>query len=145
MADDEVEIPGLQQVLLDAVHHHGEVALAELWNDHANREGLPSAEGAGEKVRPIIQLLRGGQHTLSGFWRDGLGARSVIHDERDSGRRKPKVLGESLQADRAVFGASIGVAAHENADSFITAAAYCRSTVGARPVKVDTEQPKENT
>jgi len=44
VADHKVQVAGLQQKLLNAVHQHGEVALTELRHDDADRKGLARAQ-----------------------------------------------------------------------------------------------------
>src|SRR5271168_4002426 len=38
VAHDEVEVPGLKEMILDAAHDEGCVTLANFGNNHANRE-----------------------------------------------------------------------------------------------------------
>ena len=44
VADDKMKVAGLEKVLFNAVHQHGEVAFAELRHDHADRKGLAGAQ-----------------------------------------------------------------------------------------------------
>ena len=103
VTDDEVKIPGLKQVLLDAVHDHGEVALAKLRHDDADREALARAQRASEKIGFEIELLRAFEHALASLEWNALRSGGVVDDDRDCGRRKAEMLGQRLQTDRAVF------------------------------------------
>ena len=78
---DEVQIAGLQQVLLNAVHHHREITFTELRNDDANCERLARSQRPREKIRTIVQLLRSGQYAFARLRGDGLGTGRVIYDE----------------------------------------------------------------
>ena len=40
MADDKIEVPGLEQIILDAGKHQGGIAFAHFGDKHANRERL---------------------------------------------------------------------------------------------------------
>ena len=99
VADDEVQVSGLHEVLFDAVHEHGEVAFAELGDHDADGEGLSGAERAGDLVGPVVEPPGGFEDALPGGGGDGRGAGGVVHDERDGGGREAEVLGEDLQVD----------------------------------------------
>ena len=100
MADGEIEIPLLQQRLLDAEHHIGEVSLTELWNDNPNSVGEASAKHTRMQVRPIGELPGGCKDTLASCERDRLCDRGVIENNRDRSGGEIEILGEDLQRRR---------------------------------------------
>ena len=56
MADNKVKIPGLEQMLFQPIHDHGEIAFTELGHDDADGEALAHAQGAGEKIGLEIEF-----------------------------------------------------------------------------------------
>ena len=97
VGDDEVEVAGLEEVLFDAVHEHGEVALGEFGDDDADGVGVASAEGTGDGVGAVVEALGGLEDAVAGGGGDGGGAGRVVHDERDGGGGEAEVLGEDLE------------------------------------------------
>jgi len=99
VADGEVEVAGLEEVLLDAEHEAGKVAFAELRNYDSYGVGEPGAEHARVDVGAVLKLLGGVDDALTGFGRDGLGDRRVVEDDGDGGRGEVEILGENLECD----------------------------------------------
>ena len=58
VAGGEVEIVGRSELLDDAAHDAGEVALAEVGSEHADAHGLALAQGAGEVIGAVVEALR---------------------------------------------------------------------------------------
>ena len=100
VANDKVKVSLLQEMILDAAHDGGGVAIADFGDDDANGEAALSAQGAGKKVGTVFIFSGGGKNSVFGFRRDGVGDGRTIDDERDSGRRKSEALRQLLEADR---------------------------------------------
>ena len=73
VADGEVEVAGLEEILLDTEHEAGEVAFAELRDDDPDGVGEPGAEHAGVQVGAVLKFFGGGEDTLACLRRDGFG------------------------------------------------------------------------
>jgi hypothetical protein len=71
MADCEVKKAFLEEILLDAEHDAGEVALAEFGSDDADGVGETGAQHAGVQVGAVIEFFGGGVNALLGDGRDG--------------------------------------------------------------------------
>jgi hypothetical protein len=71
VADDIMKVAGLEEVLFNAVHQHGEVAFAELRHDHADRKGLAGAQGTGDGIGAVVQPLGGFEDALACGGGDG--------------------------------------------------------------------------
>ena len=85
MADGEVEVAGLEEVLFDAEHEAGEVAFAEFGDDDPDGVGEACAEHAGVEVGAVLEFFGGGEDALTGLGRDGFGDRGVVEDDGDGG------------------------------------------------------------
>src|SRR5437868_10350586 len=96
VAGHKVEVTFVEQVVLDAAHYHGSVALAHLGNYYADGETPLRAQGPGKKIRPIVQLASGGQNAVLRLLRNRIGNWRAIDNQRDRGRGKPQVLGQLL-------------------------------------------------
>ena len=99
MADDEVEVALLEEVILDPGKYQGGVTFADLGNDHANGEASFLAQRSGHQIRTVVQLASGGTHTFLGAGGDGFGTGRAVDDQRDRRGRQSKMGGEFLQAD----------------------------------------------
>ena len=77
MADDIVQIAGLEEMLFDAVHEHGEVSFTELGHDNADGEGLAGAERTGDGVGAVVETLGGFEDTMARGGGDGRGRRGA--------------------------------------------------------------------
>ena len=88
MGDDVVEVAGLQEVLFDAVHEHGEVAFGELGNDDADGEGVAGAERTGDGIGAVVEALGGLEDAVARGGGDGRGPGRVVHDEGDGRGRE---------------------------------------------------------
>ena len=87
VAGGEVEVVGAGQLLDDAAHHAGKVALAQVGRQHAHAHGAALAQGAGEVVGPVVEPLGCFGDPVAGFLGDGLGGGRVIEDQGDRGLR----------------------------------------------------------
>ena len=78
MADEEVEVSGLEQVLFDAAEDEGSVALANLGDKDADGLGAAIAEGARGEVGAVVEALgRGEDAVLGGLWNGLCGGSGV--------------------------------------------------------------------
>ena len=66
MADSEVKEAFLKKVLLNAEHHAGEVAFAELRRDDADSVGEARAQHACVEIGAITEFFGGGLYALLG-------------------------------------------------------------------------------
>jgi len=99
VADGEVEVAGLEEILFDTEHEAGEVSFAELGDDDADGIGEAGAKHASVDVGTILELLRSIDDPLASLGRDGLGYWRVIENDGDGRGRKVKILGEDLEGD----------------------------------------------
>ena len=99
MADEEVEISGLEQVLFYACENEDGVAFADLGNEHPDRLAAAAAQGASGEIRTVLELFGRGEDAVLGRFRNGLSGGSGVEDAGDGGGRKAEVLGESFEAD----------------------------------------------
>jgi hypothetical protein len=76
-----------------------EVRVRDVGHDEADRRGAAEAQGAGERVRSVVQLGGGGQHAFAGGRRDV--ARSVVEDVADDGGRGAGELGDVASGGHA--------------------------------------------
>lgn len=79
------------------LHHQGAVEFCvvrdgRVRSEHTREPGPPSAQPAGEAVRPVAELPRGVEHLLARLV--GNRTRSVIEDVADDGDRKPGAAGD---------------------------------------------------
>jgi hypothetical protein len=100
VADEEVEVSGLQQTLLQPGEHQRSVALGDLRHQHADGQRVAAAQRPRQHVGPVVEVLGGGEDALLGGLGDGLGRGRAIENTRDSRRRQAKVVGDHLQAGR---------------------------------------------
>jgi len=85
-------------VVLDTGHHQSGVPLADLRNDHTDREAPLLPERPREMIGPVIEFLGGGADQLLGAVWYRFCSRGTIDHERDGGLRKPEMLRKRLQA-----------------------------------------------
>lgn len=100
MADSEVEIAGLEEILFNTGHKSGEVAFAELGYDDTDRIGKPRSQHASVHVGPVVKLFRGIEDALTRLRRYGLSHRRVVKDDRYRCRRKVQIIGKNLEGYR---------------------------------------------
>lgn len=98
VADGEVKIAAFEESFFNAPHHPGVVAVTGVGSDDADSVALAGAERAGDEIRTIVELFRGGQDALSRLRREGMGQRDVVEDHRDGSERKTQMLGNFLEA-----------------------------------------------
>lgn len=103
VADDEVQVAGLEKVLFHPIHDHGEVAFTELRHNDADGEGLAGAKRAREKIGLILELLCRREDALPRFERDALRAWRIVHHQRDGCRGETEMFGQGLKADGAIL------------------------------------------
>ena len=106
MVRAEIKIAFLHEVIADAAHDHGVIAVAQFRDENADREGALLAQRAGEKAGLIIEFARGGADAFASFVRDGA-AGDVVQDKRNGCRAKAEVVGENFQTGR-LAGAGLG-------------------------------------
>src|SRR5258708_25997778 len=100
MAYDEVEVSLLQEMIFDAAHHRSRITLTDFWDDDANGEAVPGAQGSGKKVWTVFVLLGRSQNPVLRFLGDGVRHRRTIDDQRNRGRGEAKTLPQFLEAHR---------------------------------------------
>src|SRR5260370_38864469 len=84
MAHNEVEITGLDKVLLNAAHHLGAIAFTDLRDDNADGEASLPKERTSEEIRPVIKTLGGVQDSALGVLRDSLCPGGPIYHHGDA-------------------------------------------------------------
>jgi hypothetical protein len=99
VTDSEVEVAGLEEVLLDAKHESGEVAFAELGDDYADGVGKAGPEHACMQVGAVVEFLCGVEDALLGLRGDGFGDGRVVKDDGDSCGGEVEIFGEDLEGD----------------------------------------------
>lgn len=99
MADEEMEVSGLEQVLFYAAENEGGVALANLGNEDADGLAAAVAEGAGGEVGAVVETFRGGKDTVLRGLGDGLCGGGGVEHARDGGGREMEVVREDFEAD----------------------------------------------
>src|SRR5262249_8990882 len=92
----------LEKVILDPRHYQRGIALADFRNDDTDREAALLAQGASHEVGTIVELPRGGAHTLLGGGRNRFGGGGTVNYQGNGGGGQSQVLRESLQADAAL-------------------------------------------
>ena len=111
VAGDEVEVALLEEIVFEAAHDRGGVAVADLGNDNADGEAALGAQGTGEKIRTVLELAGGGENAILGLLGDGIGDVGTIDDERNGGGRKAEVIGQFFEAYRLLGSAGSGMIA----------------------------------
>jgi hypothetical protein len=99
MADEEVDVVGFVQALLDATEDEGGVTFADLWCHHADGHALLLAQGPREEVWAIVHGRGSGEDALLSDIGNGFGGGRSAKDARDGGDGEAKVLCEALEAD----------------------------------------------
>ena len=100
MTGREVKVSFLNQELLHAGQHLRGIVVAELGNQHADRVGLPLAQRARKKARPVVEFSRSLGHPIPRFLRNRLHARRVVQHQRNGRRRQVQIFAQRAQADR---------------------------------------------
>ena len=85
VADEEVDIVGLVQALLDTAENQRGVAFADLRRHYTDGHALLFAQGAGEYVGPIVHRGGGGKDAFLCDLGDGLGGGCAAEDTGDRG------------------------------------------------------------
>ena len=99
MADEEVDVVGLVEPLLDATEDEGGVTFADFRGHDADGHALLLAQGAGEDVGAIVHGGGGSEDALLGYFGNGFGGGRSAEDARDGGDGEAEVLGEAFEAD----------------------------------------------
>ncbi len=98
MAGDEIEVSLLQEIVFDATHDGGGIAVADFGDDDSDGEAALGAQGAGEEIGTIFEFAGGGEDAILGVLRDGIGDAGSIDDEGDGGGGEVEMLGEFFEA-----------------------------------------------
>jgi hypothetical protein len=93
VADDEGEEALLEEILFDAEHDAGDVALAELGNDDADGISEAGPQHASVKVGAVGEFFGGGVDTLLGWIGNGFGDGRVVEYDGHGCGREVKVIG----------------------------------------------------
>jgi hypothetical protein len=67
MADHEIKVAGLQQVVFDAGKNQSRVAFADLRDKNTDRKSLLLAQRTGDKIRAVIEFLCGRKNAVRVF------------------------------------------------------------------------------
>ncbi len=110
MAGDEVEVTLLQEIVFDAAHDGGGIAVTDFGDDDSDGETALGAQRAGEEVGTIFEFAGGGEDAVFGLLRDGVGDAGAVDDEGDGGGRKIEVLRQSFEAHRLSWSTSGSIA-----------------------------------
>src|SRR5208337_271777 len=81
MAGDEIEVTFLQEVIFDAAHDGGGIAVADFGDDDSDGEAALRAQGASEEIGTIFEFAGGGEDAVFGLLRDGVGNAGAVDDE----------------------------------------------------------------
>lgn len=95
MVCTEIKIAFLHEVIADAAHDHGVIAVAQFRDENADGEGALFAQGAGEKTGLVIKFACGGADAFARFVGNGA-AGDVVQDKRDGCRAQAEVIGENF-------------------------------------------------
>src|SRR5665213_3248966 len=99
MVDREVEKTLTQQQVANAAENLGVVALAQLWQQHADRLHALSLKRARDHARLIVELGRCRFDALPGGLRDR-SARRIVKDERYRRWTKAEMFSQHFEAGR---------------------------------------------
>ena len=100
MAGDEIKIAFLQEMVLDAAHDGGRVAIADFGNNDSDGKAALRTQRASKEVRTVFELLYRGEDFVFGFLRDRIGDGRPIDDQRNRGGGEPKILRQLFQTYR---------------------------------------------
>ena len=83
MADEKVEVPGVEQSLFDAGEHEGCVAFADFRDEDADGLAAAVAKGARKKIRAVVEGVCGREDAILGRFWDGLGGWGCVENAGD--------------------------------------------------------------
>ena len=78
MARDKKEVVLFQKAILDSAEDGRGISFTDFRDNYANSEAAAQTQGARQQIRPIIELLRGLEYEVFGFFGDGVrGTRTI--------------------------------------------------------------------
>ena len=92
MTGGQVEIPLLDEILLDTGQHLRCITIAQFRNEHTHQEGLALAQRPCIKARPVVEFGSRLRHPVPGLLRNRPHAGSVVEHQRDRSRGEVQVL-----------------------------------------------------
>src|SRR5260221_2543786 len=104
VAGYKVEVSFLEKIIFYAAHNGRGISVAHFGDDDSDGEAALSAQGAGEEVGTIFEFSGGGEDSVLGILRDGVGHARPVDDEGDGGWGKVEVLGQLFEAHRLAGG-----------------------------------------
>lgn len=110
MAGDKVEVTLLQEVIFDAAHDGGGIAVADFGDDDSDGEAAQGAQGASEEIGTIFEFAGGREDAVFGLLRNGVGNAGTVDDEGHGGGRKIEMLRQSFEAHRLSWSTSGSIA-----------------------------------
>jgi len=81
----EVKISSVRQVVTDAAHHRGMIAIAQFRHEYADRECTTAAKRTSHEIGLIIKLLSCLFYPLARFFRNRSSRRVVQHNRNGRG------------------------------------------------------------
>ena len=104
VADHEIKVAFLEQVVFDSGHNEGGVSLADFRNNDADGEAALLPEGSRKMIGPVIQFAGSRANQFLRALRNGLSGRGAIDNEGNGGLRKAEVFGKVLEANPCAGG-----------------------------------------
>src|SRR5215472_12996581 len=114
MADDAIEVAGLQKIVFDTADNQGLVAFTDFRHHHTDVESPLRAQGTGHKIRAIMELFGGGENKIFCPLRNVLGYHGLVNYQRYGSRCETDIVGQHHQRNllfRWWSGKAIGPAA----------------------------------
>src|SRR5206468_12316581 len=99
VADHEIEITFLEQMIFNSRHDQRRVPFADLRNKHADRVAPLLPQGSRKMIRSVIQLSSCRTNQFLGSVRNRLGGGNSIDHQGDSRLRESQMFRESFQTD----------------------------------------------
>src|SRR2546430_11560688 len=99
VADYEIKIAFLEQMIFNARHDQRRVTFADRWNKHADRVAPLLPQGSGKVIRSVIQLSGRCTNQFLGSMRNRLGGGNSIDHQGDSRLRESQMFRESFETD----------------------------------------------
>ena len=99
VADHEIKIAFLKQMIFNSGHDQRRVPLADFWNQDADRVAPLLPQGSRKVIRSVIQLSSCRTNQFLGSVRNRLGGGNSIDHQGDSRLRESQMFRESFETD----------------------------------------------
>ena len=99
MNDGQKKVIHLPQIGFNAADYHRTVGIADLFGDHADGVGSFVAQRLREKIRSVVQFLRGGKNAVLGFLRNRVSRGSVVENNGNRARSQAYMLRHGLECN----------------------------------------------